>query len=101
GRIQNPTGTATLTNLTVTSGNVQGTGNVGGLMGYTNATGLVGTNLYANVSVSGAGEDIGGLIGEARGNYTNVGASGLVNQNAANNYVGGLIGRLLDSTSSV
>ena len=71
------------------TGTVTGTGdNVGGLVGYSDPGGVI-TQSYAAVSVSGH-NDVGGLVGDSEsGTIVQAYATGAV---SGNDYVGGLVG---------
>jgi uncharacterized membrane protein (UPF0136 family) len=80
------------------SGSVTGTNNVGGLVGYLRDGSAV-SNCYSTCSVTGSGNIIGGLAGYLRNqsNVVNSYSTGSVN---GNNYVGGLVGFLNNSSVS-
>jgi hypothetical protein len=85
---------AELTSIGIINIEIHGSGNVGGLTGYAEATGI--TNSYATGAIFADGYQIGGLIGE---NFEDTPLSGLyadVDINSGGNdngtYIGGLIG---------
>ena len=69
-------------------GNVAGASSVGGLVGYNGLSGSI-TDSYANVSVTGTGSNVGGLVGDNAGSISTSYANGSV---TGISDVGGLAG---------
>jgi filamentous hemagglutinin family protein len=71
---------------------------IGGLMGYAEGSTL--SRSYATGEVSAVGVDyVGGLVGEA--GYSHIETSYAKGNVAGNNYVGGLVGYMLDSPTTI
>ena len=79
---------ATITNCYVT-GQVSGTGNVGGLVGYNSGPLLA--NCYFTGQVTGTGDVVGGLVGSSGTSIVNCYSNGQV---TGANFVGGLVGSI-------
>ncbi|HEX7983366.1 MAG TPA: YDG domain-containing protein, partial [Duganella sp.] len=86
-------GTGTIKNLTLDGGSVRGGVNVGGVVGASQAGGVI-DNVHASAAVTGV-TNVGGLVGDNGAAIGNASASGtvtgLAGANAAN--IGGLAGR--------
>ncbi|MDR3321540.1 MAG: hypothetical protein LBS93_03755, partial [Synergistaceae bacterium] len=78
----------TVLNCAVTTGSVNGSFSVGGLVGDMGASSQV-DRCTAGVNVTGAADEIGGLVGLSGGSITNSAASGSV---SGQDFTGGLIG---------
>lgn len=72
------------------TGSVSGTGDVGGLVGYSAGLGTI-TNSYSTGSVNSSGSNVGGLAGELSGTITNSYSTGAVTAGVGDS-VGGLVG---------
>ena len=94
------TGNGSLTNQATTgssvdnvhfTGNISGTSNIGGLIGYAEADVTI-VKSSATGSVSGSGNFIGGLIGYSSASVSDSYVNGNGNISGTGQYVGGLIG---------
>ncbi len=87
-------GNTDISRITVNSGSINGTTEVGGIVGYANETNI--TNCVNRIPIVGSG-DIGGIIGYGVRNtsVTNCANYGDVK---GNYYIGGIVGYLVDIT---
>ena len=97
GRVAN----ATISNIGISGGYIEGKNSVGGLVGYVNGTTTI-TNCYNTGSVTGVSE-IGGLVGYAYSPITitnsyNTGDVTSTTTTTSNLYVGGLVGGTVNTT---
>jgi len=83
---------ATIQNLGVTNINFTGTGNVGGIAGYTVTSGTI-SNCYATGTIAANNDYVGGLVGyNWKANISRCYANVTVTVSGDRNYTGGLVG---------
>ena len=83
-----------ISGITVNSGSINGTTDVGGIVGYANETNI--TNCVNRIPIVGSG-DIGGIIGYGVRN-TSVTNCANYGDGKGNYYIGGIVGYLVDIT---
>ena len=83
-----------ISGITVNSGSINGTTEVGGIVGYANETNI--TNCVNRIPIVGSG-DIGGIIGYGVRN-TSVTNCANYGDGKGNYYIGGIVGYLVDIT---
>ncbi|MDP3831900.1 MAG: GLUG motif-containing protein, partial [Ignavibacteriaceae bacterium] len=89
---------ATIQNLGVTNINFTGTGNVGGIAGYTLTSGTI-SNCYATGTIAADNDHIGGLVGyNWKANISRCYANVAVTVSGSRNYTGGLVGINTEAT---
>ena len=79
---------ATLQNIGVIDSFIQGEDNIGGVVGYAGSNATI-SNAYNTGAVSGTGDYVGGVVGEAFSDVTNCYNTGTV---SGSNWVGGVVG---------